>query len=224
MEDNQQYQTGTGPAAPFQAPEPETKTLSSWLKACFAPQNRKKTFIALAAVVLVIIVAVCVSRRNSPASVAQRFVEACVGDTQTQYKLMAYDAQKQILYSYDDDEEEFFMDMSDYYDEDIESWRDYYKVCDEELAAGLEDEVGYDYEVTVKVTKEKNISLDKFLDENEDRLDWLEEAAEFDRDRISAAKEITVKIRLKGEDDIERETLTLTLVKVGGWKVFSGGF
>ena len=35
-------------------------------------------------------------------------------------------------------------------------------------------------------------------------------------------KEVTVKVRLKGEDDIQRETLRLMLVKAGGgWKVIN---
>ena len=35
-------------------------------------------------------------------------------------------------------------------------------------------------------------------------------------------KEVTVKVRLKGEDDIQRETLHLMLVKAGGgWKVIN---
>ena len=222
MEDNQQqYQPNPAPAAQYEVPA-APKSFGEKLKNCFAPQNRKKTLIVLAALVLLIVVVACAAKHNSPASVAERFTNACFGNTKAQYKLLAYDKQKLDLYYYDGDEEEYFMSMSDSYDEDIDSWNDYYKVCDEEMKNDLEDEVGYDCEVTVKVTKEKNISVDNYLDDDEYWLDWLEEAAEFDRDRISAVKEVTVKVRLKGEDDIQRETLRLMLVKAGGgWKVIN---
>ena len=68
----------------------------------------------------------------------------------------------------------------------------------------------------------KNISMNKLLDEEWEWIDTLERMNAFDSDTISAAKIVTVKCKIKGEDELERTTLDVFVVKTGAtWKVLA---
>ena len=117
------------------------------------------------------------------------------------------------------DEESFFEKASDEYDADIHSWRDYYKEKNIYLQEELEDAYGV-YQITTEATRVKNISINKLLDEEWEWINTLEGMNAFDSDTISAAKVVTVKCKVKGEDEVERTTLDVFVVKTGAmWKV-----
>ena len=119
-----------------------------------------------------------------------------------------------------DDEEEFFESISDWTDSDISSWSDYYKVLEDEAKEDLEDSYGK-YRVSAEATKEKNMSLKKWEDEYDWEIENYEDAGCFDRDSVKAVKIVTVKVKIQGEDDIERDSGEICMVKMGlFWKVF----
>lgn len=63
--------------------------------------------------------------RNSPSSVAKRYVQAFYTDDKTATSLWAFDFNAIRLSEYDGSEEEFFESMSDEYSADISSWNDF---------------------------------------------------------------------------------------------------
>ena len=72
----------------------------------------------------------------------------------------------------------------------------------------------------MKAAKTKNVSVKKLVKDQDYWLSELEESSGFDRDLIQEAKEITVKEKIKGEDEINRYTSTVIVVKMNGkWKV-----
>ena len=183
----------------------------------FSVQNRKKTIIILAVIMAVAIVAGCLLARTSPKSVAIRYAEAMLfSDYVKIHKTTAYDYYAFTLG--EKSEEEYFENVSDKYKEDIESWKDMSTYFRSRSVEDLEDDYG-NYKLSFDASRVKDMSLRRLEDEHEDLLDYLEEEVAFDRDDISAAKEVTVKIKLEGEDATERETWTICMVKINGaWK------
>ena len=83
----------------------------------------------------------------------------------------------------------------------------------------VEDYVGK-YSKTVSVTKVRNISVKKLQDDMQSFINRLEKNGSIDADKISAAKSITVKMKIKGEEQTIRNTYDMYLVKIGmAWKV-----
>lgn len=186
----------------------------------FTPKKRKKTIAILAAAVVVIVAVILLLTAGSAKSVAQKFAKSYgSGNVKTSVKLLAYDHEAYMLDGYDD-EEEFFESTSDWTDSDISSWSDYYKALEDEAKEDLEDSYGK-YRVSAEATKERNMSLKKWEDEYDWEIGSYEDAGCFDRDSVKAVKSVTVKVKIQSEDDIERETVEMCMVKMGlFWKVF----
>lgn len=180
-----------------------------------------RTLAVLACVVIVLVIAiVSVCSYNSPASVAERYVKAYMYmDTATLNKLSAYDYYGFLVSWHNDDEEEFFEYFSDEYDEDITNWKQYEKYQKECQAEELSDYYG-DYKITIETTKTKERTLKKIEEKYEYYISRYEERTDFDRDDISAVKEVTVKTKIVGEDNIERNSIAVYVVKIGmNWRV-----
>lgn len=208
-------------------PEQETREkvdtgrrILTGIQNAFSPERWKKLAIIVTAVVLVIAAAVVLLGRSNPASVARRYAIALFDDMKTVVKLSAYDWQKDRLADYKD-EDDFFEEMSDEYDEDISTWRSFYKAVDKKIREGFEDTQGK-YKISAEVSKNRNVSLNKWLDDYSSTLKNLEKTGSFDKDKVSEAKEVTVKVKLKGEDSTKRVTADMCLVKSGGsWGVLT---
>lgn len=190
------------------------------IRNAFSPERRKKSAIITAAVVLVMAAAGGLLGRSGPAPVAKQNAIAVFDDMKTVVKLSAYDWQKDRLADYKD-EDDFFEEMSGKYDEDITSWRTFYKAVDRDSREDLEDALGK-YKISAEVTKNRDVSLNKWLDEYSLTLKELERSGSFDKDKVSGVKEVAVKVKLKGEDQTKRVTMDMCLVKTGGfWKVLT---
>ena len=188
------------------------------LKECFSPAKRKKAIIILAGAIVLVAAIISAISYSRPAAVAERYCKAFFSNQWTADRLCAYDAKIYNIYPCID-EESFFEKASDEYDADIHSWRDYYKEKNIYLQEELEDAYGV-YQITTEATRVKNISINKLLDEEWEWINTLEGMNAFDSDTISAAKVVTVKCKVKGEDEVERTTLDVFVVKTGAmWKV-----
>lgn len=198
----------------------EKKSIVERIKSLFSPQRRKKTIVLLAAAVVLIVVVVSIMSYLSPESTAERYVRAyTLDDLKTEQRINCYDSMALILADYED-EEEFFEDWSDTLDVDIENWNEFYRAFQADTEEELKDEYG-DYKLTVEATRTKDVSNSRMERDYSSRMDKLEEDYEgFDRDDIRDMKEVTVKMKLEGEDYTERESYVVTLVKIHGlWKV-----
>lgn len=185
------------------------------LKALFSRENRKKTIAVILGVIVVIGVVCGVISYNSPASVAQRFAKTwCVSD----YKVNDSTLVGGKYYWFgDEDEQEWLEEQSNWYDEDFLSMSDYYNYMKTERDDTLYDEYG-EYKITTRVSKEKDVRVGKLLDDDDivETLDTLD----IDEGRVKAAKLVTVKLHIDGEDDSDRWTLEVQLVRIGlAWKV-----
>ena len=185
------------------------------LKALFSRENRKKTIAVILGVIVVIGVVCGVISYNSPASVAQRFAKTwCVSD----YKVNDSTLVGGKYYWFgDEDEQEWLEEQSSWYDEDFSSMSDYYNYMKTERDEYLYDEYG-EYKITTRVSKEKDVRVGKLLDDDDivETLDTLD----IDEGRVKAAKLVTVKLHIDGEDDSDRLTFEVQLVRIGlAWKV-----
>lgn len=193
----------------------------AWIKSLFSTKKRKIIAVVLLVVIVLGGAAAGVFSYFSPSSTAERFCKAFFYDSRTFFGMRAYDAQSMLLYSYDGDEEAFFEDASDDAKADIASWDDYYKALDTMHEEELTDEYGR-YKVTVETTRVRDVSIKKLEEDCGKWLEKLESRGLFDRDSIQAVKEVMVKAKLTGEDETERETFEVYLVKVGfQWKVIA---
>ena len=194
-----------------------------------APAPAKKLplvpiLIAAAVVVVAICAAVFFITRNSASAVAERYILGCYGDDKTATALQAYDCNAWRLADYDGDEEAFFEYASDRYDTDVTSWNDYYKAVDDDFKESLEEVYG-EYKVTAKVLKSKDISVKRVLEEKESLIELLENDINFDSDKISDAKLVTVRLKIAGEDGIRRNKYEVYVVKIGlSWRVLAGDY
>lgn len=94
---------------------------------------------------------------------------------------------------------------------------DYYNYMKTERDDTLYDEYG-EYKITTRVSKEKDVRVGKLLDDEviAETLDMLD----IDEGRVKAAKLVTVKLHVVGEDDSDRATVEVWLAKIGlAWKV-----
>ena len=185
------------------------------LKTLFSRKNRKKTIAVILGVIVVIGVVCGVISYNSPASVARRYVKARY---EYDYKIVDSTLVGGKYYWFgDEDEQEWLEEQSNWYDEDFLSMSDYYNYMKTERDDTLYDEYG-EYKITTRVSKEKDVRVGKLLD-NEviaETLDMLD----IDEGRVKAAKLVTVKLHVVGEDDSDRATVEAWLAKIGlAWKV-----
>ena len=208
---------------PAQRPAAEKKTkkgLLSVLKKPFAPQNRKKTIIVLAAVVLVAVAAFLLVF-NSPEAVAKRFVKATFyNDYGAKYDLLAYDYHKYLIG--DKTAVEYFEGKSESLNEDIGSWKDLEKYYLRNQEKAIFKEYG-EYKLSIDVMYTEDIPNLKFEDDFKEELEELKEKTDFNPDSIKDVKRVTLKIRIdgEGEDNIDRSVAVVYLVKIGmSWKVF----
>ena len=198
--------------------KPKKNVLVS-VKNMFSPQRRKKTISLMAATVVLIVAVICVLNYLSPKNVAVRFAKAdWIGDPIATNRVVAYDYYAYLLE--DSTEEEFFENLSDKWNEDITSWKDISK-----YQLNYSEEWAYEwygkYTETYKTARIKDMSIRRLEEEHSSLLDEMEAFANFDRDDISKIKEATVKMKIEGEDDFDRITFDIILVKVGGfWKGF----
>lgn len=185
------------------------------LKTLFSRENRKKTIAVILGVIVVIGVVCGVISYNSPASVAQRFAKTwCVSD----YKVNDSTLVGGKYYWFgDEDEQEWLEEQSSWYDEDFSSMSDYYNYMKTEREEELYDDYGK-YKITTRVSKEKDVRVGKLLDD-EDIVEILD-TLDIDEGRVKAAKLVTVKFHIDGEDDSDRLTFEVQLVRIGlAWKV-----
>ena len=185
------------------------------LKGLFSYENRKRTIAVILGVIVVIGVVCGVISYNSPASVAQRFAKALFeGD----YKIVNSTLVGGKYYRFgDEDEQEWLEEQSSWYDEDFSSMSDYYNYWKPIREEKLYDYYG-EYKITTRVSKEKDVRVGKLLDDD-DIVETLD-ALDIDEGRVKAAKLVTVKLHIDGEDDSDRWTLEVQLVRIGlAWKV-----
>lgn len=185
------------------------------LKVLFSRENRKKTIAIILGVIVVIGVVCGVISYNSPASVARRYVKARY---EYDYKIVDSTLVGGKYYWFgDEDEQEWLEEQSNWYDEDFLSMSDYYNYMKTECDDTLYDEYG-EYKITTRVSKEKDVRVGKLLDDEviAETLDMLD----IDEGRVKAAKLVTVKLHVVGEDDSDRATVEVWLAKIGlAWKV-----
>lgn len=185
------------------------------LKALFSRENRKKTIAVILGVVVVIGVVCGVISYNSPASVARRCAKASY---ENDYRVLNSTLVGGKYYWFgDEDEQEWLEYRSSWYDEDFSSMSDYYKYVKTERDEYLYDYYG-EYKITTRVSKEKDVRVGKLLDDEviAETLDMLD----IDEGRVKAAKLVTVKLHIDGEDDSDRMTFEVQLVRIGlAWKV-----
>lgn len=151
---------------------------------------------------------------NSPASVARRYVKVRF---ECDYKIVDSTLVGGKYYWFgDEDEQEWLEEQSNWYDEDFLSMSDYYNYMKTERDDTLYDEYG-EYKITTRVSKEKDVRVGKLLDDEviAETLDMLD----IDEGRVKAAKLVTVKLHVVGEDDSDRATVEVRLVRIGlAWK------
>lgn len=185
------------------------------LKVLFSRENRKKTIAVILGVIVVIGVVCGVISYNSPTSVARRYVKARY---ECDYKIVDSTLVGGKYYWFgDEDEQEWLEEQSNWYDEDFLSMSDYYNYMKTERDDTLYDEYG-EYKITTRVSKEKDVRVGKLLDDEviAETLDMLD----IDEGRVKAAKLVTVKLHVVGEDDSDRATVEVWLAKIGlAWKV-----
>lgn len=184
------------------------------LKTLFSRENRKKTIAVILGVIVVIGVVCGVISYNSPASVARRCVKAWF---ECDYKIVNSTLVGGKYYWFgDEDEQEWLEEQSSWYDGDFSSMSDYYNYWKTERDEGLYDYYG-EYKITTRVSKEKDVRVGKLLDDEviAETLDMLD----IDEGRVKAAKLVTVKLHIDGEDDSDRMTFEVRLVRIGlAWK------
>ena len=146
------------------APEKAEETAAPGKTEVAAAKKPPLKFILIGAAALAVVIAVVVIllSRNSPSSVAKRYVQAFYTDDKTATSLWAFDFNALRLSSYDGSEEEFFEAQSDELSADITSWSQFYKATDQSYQEELEDEFGK-YKVSTEVTRTRDISVKKLL-------------------------------------------------------------
>lgn len=190
------------------------------LKRAFAPGKWKKTTAILCAVVFMAVVGITVINQNSPKGVAVRYCRGLYDNPKAIMRLSAYDFEKYVTRNSADDAA-FFEEESNELMEDIDSWGDLYKVMRRELKNELEDGFGK-YKIVLDVTKVRDISVKKLANEQKKLISKLEKAGCFDADEMKDGKEVTVKVKVVGEDETSRNTFQVYVVKMGfGWKVLN---
>lgn len=190
----------------------------------------KKLLALLLAVAMLVTLCACGKKdkegaaTDDPKAVAQAFAKASPEqDYNAIFDLTVFDFEQYMKDSLTDqygEEDTLFAELGEELDKDIDSWKDVYSAMLEEAKADLEDEYG-SYKIKTKVTE--TVDLDE--DEVQDIIEYLKDewGKYIDEDKvedISKAKDITVEITVKGEDDEETQTRVITVVKYDGeWKM-----
>ena len=182
-------------------------------------EGLKKNAVLIGIAIVLIIAVIIGLNAISAGNVAEKFAKAAIlEDHKAMGKYAAFSVEKYCVGDYGD-EEEFYEDMSDEYDEDISSWSDFCKIAREYAQEYLEDFYG-DFKLTFEATKVKDMSIKKLSSECEYRIEALEERSDFDIDDYSKAKVVTVKAKIDGDDDKDKGSCDVYLVKDGiTWKV-----
>ena len=219
--------TGPAYAAPGATPAYSAPGAGS-MYAAPVPAPKKSPLVPLLILAAVVVVAICAAvffiTRNSATSVAKRCITACYEDDKLATSLWAFDLYDYYLIDYDGDVEAFFADESNAYDADITSWNEYHKAIDIYFKEYWEDTYGK-YTLSVDVIRSKDISVRKALEENSGTVSYLEENLDFDTDKISDAKVVTLKVKIDGEDDTSRRKCEVYMVKMGlVWRVLAWSY
>jgi len=187
----------------------------------------KKIISLIVAVLIVVSAAAGIIVYNSAASVAERYGKACIeGNLKQLVKYSAIDKEYHLTSNGSKDklsDGQIFAAASEELECDVSSWADIYKAYSKIEKESLRDEYGK-YKITTEAIKVKDISLRKFKNDNAGSIAAFEKTDNkyFDIDAVSKVKLITLKAKIVGEDTIERESISLYLVKTGlTWKVFS---
>lgn len=195
------------------------RAVGNFFRKAFSKENRRKLFFALGALAAVIALILIISAYNGPKSVARRYMLAELrGDYERVCELSAYNWKAKLIDGYDKKagEAAYFEYASDYYDEDISSWRSFFRAAEDARCDYLDDEYGR-CKVTARVTRTKDVSLKK-LGETLTLSDY----ADYDLSPadIRAAKMLTVKYRIEGLDGNMHDKSYVWLVRANhGWKV-----
>lgn len=202
----------------YQAPETDAEITPAPVPGT----DKKKKIITIAAAaalaVIIAIVAIIIINYNSPKSVAERWVDSYWGDgtNRNYYKLSAWDEKEKLL-RYWDSEEDFFEAMSKEFDADITSFSQYYKALDEWWKEQLEDTYG-DYTIEIEAKNVRDTSTSKTLSSSE--INFIGDIDEIEEEDVAACKKVTVKAKIKGEDNKNEEKYVVYLAKINGaWKV-----
>lgn len=220
MEENEILASEAQPVSTEAAPETPVVNKASGLKKTLSQRWFKPALAVAIAIIVVVASIIIYNSFFSVEGVALRMAKAysCM-DLKTVVNFLAYDYKENELADYDGDEEAYFENMSDRFDEDISNWNDYFKIMKERYEESIEDEYG-DYSITAKATRTKEVSNRRLEEEFSYLIESLEENTDFDFDSIQEAKEVTVKLAIKGEDDTERTTVYIYMVRIGlSWKV-----
>lgn len=182
---------------------------------------RSPRFLKVAALVLLTAV-LLLHARFDPTAVATRFVKASVfQDWSEMAKHTAYD-----LYAYElngKSEEEYFEAASREYHEDISNWKEL-SVCSRNKWDDLLSLAYGSYTVKVSASRTSDLSVSRLEEACSNSLDRIEERTDFDRGSISKAKKVTVNVKIRGEDDSDRYSETVYMVKCGlFWKCLETG-
>lgn len=209
----------------------DKETVKKIIKDAVSPENLKKTIGIALAVIAVIIGSIFLIKSRSPEAVAVRFVKASlIQDNAVVEKLLVYDLKDEIRvhppytskYYFDKDnrpdDEDLFEKCADYYNEDIESWKDLYAVQKKSQMETWEDQFGK-FKITAEVTRTKDLSEKKAKSVLSGWMDVLETYG-FDTDQIKECKQVSLKVKLIGEDKTDKETVQVYLCKLNGsWRV-----
>ncbi len=213
--------------------ESELESRAAKKPGLFAPERIKKTVILFGALLVVIVAAIITITlcAFSPGNVAERAAKAWFLEDKRAYG-------NTLAYSLKDDEIGLFMELedikdkkvgkdrfyeyySDKYDEDILSWRDYCKVVTSRKKEYYEIIYG-EYKLTVNAKKSKDVRVKKFKSEREWSFNDIFEHTGFDIDNYKKMKCVTVRLVVDGEEEKERESLDVYLVRKGLiWKAVS---
>lgn len=203
--------------APAETPVSEAKEKFSLKKFFSSPKVRLISI--LCSILIVVGVALAVTLTvTSPEYRAKQMAMAYMYDDITRMnKYTAYDMYSRVLNNINKTEEEYFASKGAYYREDIDSWEYLSKVERERRDDDYFEAYG-DYKICIEVTRVKDTSKGK-LDQT--LITRLESNGLFDRDDIEDVKQVSLTIKIQGENKIKRIKATVDMVKIGLlWQVF----
>lgn len=177
-------------------------------------KNKKIRNIILIAVAVVVLAAAAITFAvTRPTYIAKKYAENFVlEDYKAMDKYLPYYYENYII-SYVDysDEDTMLEHLSDYYDEDLESWDDVCQRVKEDRKYDFEDDYG-DFKISSDVKKERDLSVKKAMDQiDDDRLKALKHAG-FDWDSVDKVKSVTVHVKIMGDYDNNTADVTVYLM------------
>ncbi len=176
---------------------------------------------ALAVILIAIIVISSIVTGSSAAGVAKKFTKASLSGNLRKadgYNLISTGQR------FEDSAKDNDMDLEEYLDEyyKCDSMKEFWSDRQEDVKDSLEEEYGKHVKVKIekikKVDKYTNSELKDFRENNESRFDEYD----LDVDKVKAVSEVTLKVKIKGSEDDDKEDVTWTMVKYKGkWRVWS---